>query len=220
MPGFWQWYDRAARVDFGVTLLGYIFDWRTWLVAVFSGGGGTFLWAAVEGRSPVEVWLMALVAIACFAIIIASITAGAKIIARGKPDLEIVYDANDARFVRPSARGHVRYYVGLRILCHRSVDFPNVRALEGPFANGVLAMARNGNSFGNVEVYKGGTLDWDDLEIFELVGLPDQKNLSQADDLLKSPHRFTLEARGRDVRVARAEFEYNPSQMPMIRMLG
>jgi hypothetical protein len=218
MPRFWQWYDRGARVDFDVTLLGYIFDWRTWLVAVFSGGGA-FLWAVIEGRSPVEVWLMALVAVACFAIIIAAISAGKNMIARGRPDLEIVYDHNDPRFVRPITAGHVRYYVGLRILCHRSVDFPNVRALEGPFANEVLAVAHNGNSFGNVEVYKGGTLDWDDLEIFELVGLPDREHLSQADDLLKSPHRFTLEARGRDVRVARAEFEYNPSQMPMIRML-
>jgi hypothetical protein len=179
----------------------------------------TFLWAAIEGRPPVEVWLMALVAIACFAIIIAAISAGKKMIARDRRDLEIVYNHNDSRFVRPTTRGYVRYYVGLRILCHRSVDFPNVRALEGPFANGVLAVARNGNAFGNVEVYKGGTLDWDDLEIFELVGLPDREHLTQADDLLKSPHRFTLEARGRDVRVARAEFEYEPSQTPMIRML-
>jgi hypothetical protein len=64
---FWRWYDRGARVDFGGKLLEFIFDWKGWLATIFGGGGGgivTFLWAAIEGRSPLDVWLMGLVATA------------------------------------------------------------------------------------------------------------------------------------------------------------
>jgi hypothetical protein len=47
---FWRWYDRGSRVDFGGTLLGLVFDWRTWL---FSAGGGVLsvFTAAYDGWS-------------------------------------------------------------------------------------------------------------------------------------------------------------------------
>ncbi|MEA2894558.1 MAG: hypothetical protein QOJ84_173 [Bradyrhizobium sp.] len=63
---FWRWYDRASRMDFGGTLLGLVFDWKGWVVASFGGGGGvlTFLIAAVKGRDPLDVWVLALVVMA------------------------------------------------------------------------------------------------------------------------------------------------------------
>jgi hypothetical protein len=69
--GFWRWYDRAARADFGGNILGLFFDWRKWLWGfVPSGGGMTFLWAAVEGRSPLNVWIVAVVVMAALAVIV------------------------------------------------------------------------------------------------------------------------------------------------------
>ena len=60
---FWRQYDRAARVDFGGTLLGLVFDWKAWLSAAVGGGGGamTFLTAAIQDRSPLDVWIFAIV---------------------------------------------------------------------------------------------------------------------------------------------------------------
>jgi hypothetical protein len=220
MAGFWRWFDRGSRMDFGGTVLAFLWDWKTWAAALVPGGVVTFLWAAIKDRDPLDVWLMAIIATAGWIIIIAGVSAVISRIRRGIVDLEIVYDQTDGRFVRPQ-NDHIRYYVGLRILCHRSVDFPNIRALEGPFANEVLAVAHNGQPYGNVEIYKGGTLDWDDLEIVELVGLPNRAALPpEPENILNQSHRFTLEARGRDVRVARAEFEYDPQATPMIRMLS
>jgi hypothetical protein len=66
---FWKWFDRVARADFGGNLLGLVFDWRNWLWTVVPGGGGmTFLWAAVDGRSPLDVWIAAAVVMAALAI--------------------------------------------------------------------------------------------------------------------------------------------------------
>src|SRR5437016_5538624 len=66
---FWRWYDRGSRLDFAGSLLGYVFDWKTWIVGLFAGGGGaaTFLWAAIDGRSPLDVWVVAVVVAAALA---------------------------------------------------------------------------------------------------------------------------------------------------------
>jgi hypothetical protein len=69
METFWRWFDRCARLDFFGNVVGYFFDWRGWLAAVAGGGGGavTFLWAAIEGRSPLDVWVIAVVVAAALA---------------------------------------------------------------------------------------------------------------------------------------------------------
>jgi hypothetical protein len=61
MSGFWRWYDRGARTDFAGTLLGYVFDWKGYITATLGGSGGaaTFLKAAIDGRSPLDVWVLA-----------------------------------------------------------------------------------------------------------------------------------------------------------------
>jgi hypothetical protein len=120
---FWRWFDRGARVDFAGTLLGLIFDWRTWLAGIFGGGGVTFLWAAIEGRSPLEVYLMAIFAVACFVVIIAGIAAAMKTIKR--PAFEILYDHSDTRFARPLAAGGFQYHAALHIFWrHAQLIFP------------------------------------------------------------------------------------------------
>jgi hypothetical protein len=60
MAGFWRWYDRGAQADFGGTLLGFFFDWKGWIAAAVGGSGGaiTFLKAAIDGHSPLDVWFM------------------------------------------------------------------------------------------------------------------------------------------------------------------
>jgi hypothetical protein len=68
---FWKNYDRGARVDFAGTLLGLIFDWRTWLASFVGGGGMTFMWAAIAGRDPLDVYIYALISTACFVVIVA-----------------------------------------------------------------------------------------------------------------------------------------------------
>lgn len=68
---FWIWVDRLARADFLGTLVSFIFDWKTWLFGSVGGGGLTFIWAAIAGRDPLDVWIFALIAAACFAILIA-----------------------------------------------------------------------------------------------------------------------------------------------------
>jgi hypothetical protein len=142
-----------------------------------------------------------------------------QILKQSKPAFELLYEPNDLRFVR-SRETHTKYYIGLHVLSEKSIDNPNVRALEGRFANEVLAIAHGARSWGNVPIYSGGRLDPDDLEIFELVGLPNHDHLpTEADNVLVQSSRFTLEARGAHSRVARAEFEYDPEQIPMIRRL-
>jgi hypothetical protein len=58
-------FDWLTRGDFVVS---FFFDWRTWLWALVpSGGGMTFLWAAIGGRSPLDVWIAATIVMAALA---------------------------------------------------------------------------------------------------------------------------------------------------------
>jgi hypothetical protein len=72
MVGFWRWYDRGARFDFLGTLIGFFFDWKTWLAGILGGGGVTSLWAFFEGRQLLDIWVMALVTTAAGIIIAAA----------------------------------------------------------------------------------------------------------------------------------------------------
>ncbi len=65
---FWRWYDRAHRLDFAWNMLAHIFDLRLLLPGLV-GGGGTFLWAAIEGRSPLDVWIVAVLVAAALAVL-------------------------------------------------------------------------------------------------------------------------------------------------------
>jgi hypothetical protein len=140
---------------------------------------------------------------------------------------EILYDPHDSRFVR-SLNGGFRYFICLHILADRSVRSPNIRALESEFTERVFAPKHHPRDrayfHGPVQIYSGGQLDPDDREFIELCDLPareylDTLELRRGDNPLRRTQRFILEARGEHARVVRVEFEYNPHQTPMIRML-
>lgn len=65
---FWRGYDWVARADLAV---GWLFDWRKWLWSFVPGGAAmTFLWAAIEGRSPLDVWIAAVIVMAALAVFV------------------------------------------------------------------------------------------------------------------------------------------------------
>jgi hypothetical protein len=78
---FWKWYDRAARVDFGATIVGWFFDWKAWIAGIIGGTGGgiTYLVAAIRGRDPLDVTTLALVVAAA---LIVSVYFGISLLAR------------------------------------------------------------------------------------------------------------------------------------------
>jgi hypothetical protein len=82
--GFWKRtkpvVEMAEHLHFGDTVLSHLFDYRHWLWSLVPGGGiMTWLWAAIDGRSALEVWLMAIVAAAAIAVVV---LAAIKIIER------------------------------------------------------------------------------------------------------------------------------------------
>jgi hypothetical protein len=63
---FWRWFDRGSRADFGGTLLGFFFDWKTAISTTFGGSGGavTLLVTAIQGRPFIDVCILAIAAAA------------------------------------------------------------------------------------------------------------------------------------------------------------
>lgn len=140
-----------------------------------------------------------------------------------KPEFEFVFSQTDPRFVRNESERTI-YSVGLHITAQRTIDWPSVRAHEGPFTNRVIASAHPGIAAppGYVGICEGGALDPEVTQIIELFDLPRYENLNRRDekDLLGRAHNFTLEARGRDARPVIAMFEYDPRNVPMVRRLS
>jgi hypothetical protein len=118
---FWRWYDRAARADFAGTLLGYIFDWKTWIVTAFGGGGGiaTFF-AAVGNWSPLLVWVFA-------AIVAASLAATAYFVIR---ILETRREMDDEPRSESQPSQNVGEFDG---------DIPDVRVADDPVVGALFA---------------------------------------------------------------------------------
>jgi hypothetical protein len=101
---FWRWYDRGARADFAGTLLGYVFDWKSWVVTGFGGAGGlmTFLWSAVAGLSPLDVWVYAVVvtaALLAIAYFLISFLENHRVVGRNfsasTSPLEVIFDSTN-----------------------------------------------------------------------------------------------------------------------------
>src|SRR4051812_37902858 len=59
-------FKAAEHAHFGDILISAVFDWRHWFFALVPcvGGAATFLWAAIEGRSPLDVWMVAVIVVA------------------------------------------------------------------------------------------------------------------------------------------------------------
>jgi hypothetical protein len=223
---FWRWYDRGPRIDFAATLLGFIFDWKTWFAALIGGGAVNFFWAAIEGKAPLEVYQAALIAIACFVIIIAAIGALVQTVFLRKA-FRFLFDIADANYIRPMANEATRYIVGLQALARHTILFPNVHAHENEFTARMFAerhreLTGEPHVSGPLMIYRGGALDRRVIHPIHLCDLPSRQwlNTDHGQGPLAQIHRFVLEARGRDIpEPVMAEFEYNPDSVPMIRML-
>jgi hypothetical protein len=219
--GFWKWYDRAARADFFGNLVGLFFDWRAWLLAAIGGGSGgvmTFFWSAVDGRSPLDVWLMSLIAAACIAIIIIAVMA--IVLAFRKRDFEFLFDSSDSRYVEK--RGDkIRYCVGLHNLTHRTLPLFSVRTDITPFTTVALPERdpfKWGRPVGQKFIYQGGAIDPDGTDLIDLFELPAIPRFSEA-DLLSKPHTFVLDARAQDAIGIRTRFRYDPRSNPALKKL-
>jgi hypothetical protein len=136
-----------------------------------------------------------------------------------RPDFELIYEPSDPLWV-VSEPNRTRYFVGLHILARRTVDFPNVWALPGTFTEAVFATIYPNHQSGAVQIYSGGAIDWGVTERFEMFGLPPSSKYLSRDSVLRMPHRFVLEIRGRNCQAVRTEFEYDPNKTPMIRKLS
>jgi hypothetical protein len=114
-----------------------------------------------------------------------------------------------------------RFCIGLRILRRGTVPFPNVRARESEFTTAVLASYGRLERSGAVQLYEGGALDHEDIELIELCRLPSFKflKIKGPDDPIGHIQRFVLEARGGGATTRRFEFEYDPLKIPMIRKI-
>jgi hypothetical protein len=141
-----------------------------------------------------------------------------------KPTFKFIYDTKDNRFVRRDEQ-KISYFVGLRVVSKTTVEFPNVRILEGRFTSRKIAHDKgfDNHRFGPIQLYSGGALDPDDLELVFLCELPPERKyliIESPDDPLDSLQKFTLEARGRHAKTVRAIFQYDPNADPMIRMVS
>jgi hypothetical protein len=86
--GFWKGYDWLSRADFANTLAGGFFDWRTWVISL-GGSAVTFLWATIQGRDPLSVWIAAVVVFAGIALICMA----AGLFLAGKPERVPAHEA-------------------------------------------------------------------------------------------------------------------------------
>jgi hypothetical protein len=98
MGWFWKWFDRGARVDFAFTLARYLPAF--WVALV--GGVGTFVSAAIVGRSPLDVWVMAAVVAASFAVVVFIVIAIFEKLAKWVPRIHCSFDPSDPGCVRPN----------------------------------------------------------------------------------------------------------------------
>lgn len=131
---------------------------------------------------------------------------------------DIEFDPADPRFVRIEA-DRVRYFVGFRNLLETTIGAPSLRAPRTTFTETMLTPSDPHNWGHPVDamlICVFGALDPGGLEFIELFGLPLNGPFVH-DHLLAQRHRFSLEARGRDAKTRRVDFEYDPDTFPRIR---
>jgi hypothetical protein len=182
--------------------------------------------AAIEGKSPFEVYQAALIAIACFVVIIAAIGALVQTVIL-KQAFRFLFDTSDTTYLRPMINETTRYCVGLQALAQRTILHPNVHAHESEFTTRMFAdrhreLTGEAHVSGPLLIYRGGALDRHVIHPIHLCDLPSRQwlNTDHEEGPLARIHRFVLEARGRDIHEpVTAEFEFNPDSIPMIRML-
>ena len=223
--------ERILPLRFAaVKWLKEIYDWGSFLDALLQaiqmtlgvsiiGSLAAMVGVVISGATGVQIILAGL-----FTFIGVNLWSVHKILKQPKPAFEILFDQTDARFVRPTENNATRYFIGLHVLTKdRSINFPNLRVQENDFARLVFAdnhRDATGKPYvsGPSQIYVGGALDPEDIELIWLCDLPNFEYLTK-ESPLAHPQRFVLEARGQHTRTVRREFEYDPAANPRIRML-
>lgn len=134
-----------------------------------------------------------------------------------KPDFDIEFDPKDDQFV-DVREDRTIYSVGLRNKSPvRSIFFPSIRAQNTELTNHILTEREEwGRPDGAMIIFIANVLDPHALETVHLFTIP-TNGPHIHDELLSRRHRFTLEARGRDAKTRRVDFEYDPSTTPRLR---
>jgi hypothetical protein len=133
-----------------------------------------------------------------------------------RPTFDILFDPRDTRYVRIE-KDRTRYFVALKNLSHETVAWPSIRTGKTIFTDEAIRPVDPynwGQPTGAILVFVGGDIDPQAIEFIELFGLPHRVPQT---GLLSEPHKFTLEARGRDAKTLVAEFEYDPQNPSRIR---
>jgi hypothetical protein len=243
---FWRWYDRGARVDLADRVFSFFFDWRGWLATTIGGSGGavTFLAGALSGRSPLDVWVLAVVVAAALAAfvyfsigIIERLRGGRRpAISKGQgaalaaaapsqsseSDLKIIFNEHDPRCIRnePGFYGNIRrrhYSVGLYNASNtKSIDDIVLRALESHFV--LVAISPEHMPIHRIVDRNPTILKLDTLspgaDKFAEMFSLGEGDVWGEQDILAKKHTFILEAYGRDTQKATITLEYNPSTKP------
>jgi hypothetical protein len=180
----------------------------TWLLAAICGGQAAYaVWARERSaRANAE-------------------TALAKITEAGR--IEILFDDQDARFVRPIRALHAspgeHFWVGVHNAGKRTLEDVTLRAQEGWFVQNTLSVAHQRLTIAGLRSDREPVIAAFDAlhpgatELINLFGL--SYHIGSADDVFSAVRRFTLEARARDAKTITVEFEYEPTRRPMIRKL-
>ncbi len=149
--------------------------------------------------------------------------------AKRKGPLEIIFDPKDERFVRviQGLDGPIGefYSLAIRNAGPNSLRDISLYALNCGFTRTIIAQVhltpaeRAVYKAGNVLLHYEDALHPKTLKIVQLVELSYSRDATSTNDTLNM-FPFTIELTGQDTPAVRREFEYNPTQRPMLRMLG
>ncbi|WP_407165987.1 hypothetical protein [Bradyrhizobium sp. ORS 111] len=226
----WQGsWNLAAGLSafFGVVIL--------WLVLLLTGRSDVVLPTTLPGQieffavTTVLLWIVIFLARLLLAPMVLLIADRAELRAlrlRLRPALELIFDHNDAEYVRPipslySARGEF-FWIGVRNAGGQTLDDVTIRALDSWFTQEAIAtaMGRRQRSNSPVEVSRWPALHPGAREIVQVFGLGYDSASSNPDYIFNTMQRFTLEVTARDTPTVRRVFLYDPKARPMFRMLS
>jgi hypothetical protein len=148
-----------------------------------------------------------------------------KVLKDNRPEIELVFDESDSRFVRDfhgKLHGALlgrKWYIGVKNSSKtRNVDDISIRALESEFVAFSFAQRSKvqGQMFGNEHLfYQKDTLEPGVMEIVELWGIGSDP-MHESGDVFKKTHEFIIEARARDAETKRLVLRYVPTTPPLI----
>jgi hypothetical protein len=146
-----------------------------------------------------------------------------------KGPLEIIFDPDDERFVRvihglDGATGEF-YSLAIHNAGPNSLRDISLYALNCGFTRTIITQVhltpaeRTVYKAGDVILHHQDVLHPKTPKIVELLELSYNVSTTSTNDIL-NPVRFTIELTAQDTPALRKEFEYHPTQRPMLRLLG